>query len=391
MNRADRVAIAAAATYAVLLGAKAGLAALAVARRRARLRAATGAPIATAELTIVQPIRSGDPQLERTLAATLEACPDARVLWLVDEDDPEGRRAADAARARHPLADVAVVDCPPCPPDAGPKMAKLAHAEPLLRTEVFAVVDDDTRLTPDGVAALLDGLRIAEVSTGLPCYAPGPGGWSRLVAQFVNDQAILTYLATSAAGPARALNGMAWAMRRATLDRLGGFAPLVPLLADDLAVAERVRAAGGAIDQTEAPQFVSTTVPDALAYRALMHRWMVFATLALRAEPVGWRAALVAAYALPPALLATAAGVAVARPTRPNVGAALAAVLVRSAVIAGVQRALTGRVRHDPVRSLAADLALPLQFAGALADRRITWRGRRYLVHANDRFEAVRP
>lgn len=390
MRAADRVAIGAAIAYVVVLGAKAALAGVAVARRRARLRAAgTAASIPPEELTVVQPILSGDPQLEDALAATLEACPRSRVVWLVDEGDDEGRRAADAARARHPLARVDVVACPPCPPGAGPKAFKLAIAEPRIRTEAFAVVDDDTRVTAAGVAALLDGLRIADVSTGLPSYEPGPGGWSGLVAQFVNDQAILTYLPTSALGPARAVNGMTWAMRRDSLARLGGFAPLAGLLADDLAIAARVRTAGGVVDQTEVPQQVSTTVPDARSYRELMHRWMVFATLALRSEPSGWRAALVAAYAVPSVLLAAVVGLAVVRPSWPRVAAALAVLVARSAVIATAQHAVAGRVRHDPLRSLAAELALPAQFAGALIDPRIVWRSSRYVVHANDRFEEV--
>ena len=57
---------------------------------------------------------------------------------------------------------------------------------------------------------------------------------------------------------------------------------------------------------------------------------------------------------------------------------------------APAQRAVIGRVRHDPRRSLAAELALPAQFAGALIDPRIVWRSSRYVVHANDRFEEVR-
>ncbi|MFE5671188.1 glycosyltransferase [Agromyces sp. NPDC056523] len=389
MRAADRVAIGAAIAYVGVLGAKAALAGVAVARRRARVRRATADPVAPGELTVVQPILSGDPQLEQALVATLEACPDARVLWLVDQRDPEGWRIAEAARARHPLARVEIVDCPPCPPGTGPKAFKLALAEGLLTTEAFAVIDDDTRVTPAGITALLDGLQIADVSTGLPTYEPGPGEWSRLVAEFVNDQAILTYLPTSASGSARAINGMTWAMRRSTLQRLGGFGPLQRLIADDLAIAGRVRAAGGRIDQTEVPQVVSTTVSDGRSYRHLMHRWMVFARLGLRAEPSGWRVGLAAAYALPPVLLATAVGLAVARPSGPRVAAALVAVASRSAVIAAAQRAVTGRVRHDPARSIAAELLLPVQFAGALVDRRIVWRSGRYRVHANDRFEAV--
>ncbi|GAA2045436.1 glycosyltransferase [Agromyces tropicus] len=384
-----------AAAYVGVLVAKAALAGTAVARRRARVRAAADRPepgrppVEPADLTVVQPILSGDPQLEDALVATLVAAPRARVLWLVDEDDVEGRRVASAARSRHPLVDVEVVDCPPCPPAASPKAFKLALAETRITTAAFAVVDDDTRITADGVAALLDGLRVADVSTGLPCYVPGPGRWSRLLAAFVNDQAILAYLPTSASGSARALNGMTWAMRTRTLRRLGGFGPLTGLLADDLAIASRVRGAGGAIDQTDVPQFVSTSVADGRAYRRLMHRWLVFAGLAVRAEAAGWRIALVVAYALPSALLAGLVAGALARPGTVRAGAVVGALAARSAVIAAAQRTVTGRARHDPAHSLAAELALPVQFAAALAVPRITWRSRRYVVHANDRFEPV--
>lgn len=383
----DRVAVGAAIGYSAVLLAKAALAAVEVSRRRERVRGATGVAIPPGELTVVQAILSGDPQLEATLGGTLEAAPHSPVLWLVDETDHDGRRAAEAAQARHPLARVEIVDCPPCPEGASPKTFKLHLAEARIATEAFAVVDDDTRITAAGLAALLDGLRIADVSTGLPCYVPGAGPWSRLLAQFVNDQSILTYLPTAALGTPHVLNGMTWAMRRATLLRLGGFGPLLPLLADDLAVAGRVRAAGGVIDQTEVPQFVSTTVPDGRRYRELMHRWLVFAGLALRAERPGRRAGVVAGYALPAAMLGVLVGRCAVRPSGAAFVALAVTLVLRSVVIASVQRILTGRARHDAPLSLAGELVLPLQFAGAMLDRRVVWRGRRYRVHANDRFE----
>lgn len=385
----DGVAVGAAIGYSAVLLMKAALAAVEVSRRRGRLRSATGAAIPPGELTVVQAILSGDPQLEATLRSTLEAAPDSPVLWLVDESDPEGRRAAEAAQSRHPLARVTVVECPPCPVGASPKTFKLHLAEARIETEAFAVVDDDTRVTAEGIAALLDGLRIADASTGLPCYVPGVGPWSRLLAQFVNDQSILTYLPIAALGTPHVLNGMTWAMRRSTLHRLGGFGPLLPLLADDLAVAGRVRAAGGAIDQTEVPQFVSTTVPDGRRYRELMHRWLVFAGLALRAEQPGGRVGIVAGYALPTTLLGVLVARCSVRPTGAAVAALAGTLVLRSVVIASAQRILTGRARHDAPLSLAGELVLPLQLAGAMLDRRIVWRGRRYLVHANDRFEEV--
>jgi ceramide glucosyltransferase len=414
MKRSDRVVVIAAAGYTGLLLVKTALAGLAVVRRRSRLRAApdetgesrvravpdvtresrvsggsgaTRTPLAPSELTIVQAILSGDPQLVDTLANTLAVAPESPVLWLVDAADPEGRRAAEAASSRHPLAAVRIVDCPACPAATGPKTFKLHLAESLIETEAFAVVDDDTRVTAEGLAALRDGLRIAEVSTGLPCYLPGAGLWSRLLAQFVNDQSTLSYLPTAALGGPRTINGMTWAMRLGTLERLGGFAPLLPFLADDLAVATRVRAAGGTIDQSEVVQFVSTTVDDGRGYGRLMHRWMVFAGLLLKAERPAVRAGIVAGYAVPAVLLGLLVAITVARPSQTTAAALSGTLFVRSAVIAAVQRAVTGRARHDPVLSLAGELMLPVQFGRALADRRIVWRGSRFLVHANDRFE----
>ncbi|WP_157002224.1 glycosyltransferase [Agromyces laixinhei] len=387
MRRADRFAVAAAVGYSALMLTKAAAAALAVGRRRARLRSATGAAVAPSAVTIVQPILSGDPQLVDTLANTLAVAGDSPVLWLVDAADPEGRRAAEEAGSRHPLAAVRIVDCPPCPPRVGPKTFKLHLAESLIETDAFAVVDDDTRVTAEGLAALRDGLRIAEVSTGLPSYVPGAGIWSRLLAQFVNDQATLSYLPASAIGGPRTINGMTWAMRLDTLERIGGFSPLLPLLADDLAVATRVRETGGSIDQSEVVQFVSTTVDGGRRYGDLMHRWMVFATLLLRAERPVRRAGIAAGYAVPAVLLGALVAASAVRPTTARVTALAGTLALRSAIIAAVQRIVAGRFRHDPVLSLAGELVLPVQFGRALADRRIVWRGRRYLVHANDRFE----
>ena len=39
--------------------------------------------------TIVQPILSGDPDLPAALAENLAALPEARFLWLIDDDDED--------------------------------------------------------------------------------------------------------------------------------------------------------------------------------------------------------------------------------------------------------------------------------------------------------------
>ncbi len=94
-------------------------------------------------------------------------------------------------------------------------------------------------------------------------------------------------------------------MTPASLDAIGGFAPLFKHLADDLAVARRVILTGGTICQTPYPQFVATSVRDLRHYRALMHRWFLFALLLLREQPAGWTVAITLLHGLPPLLLWT--------------------------------------------------------------------------------------
>ncbi|QAY73217.1 hypothetical protein ET445_07520 [Agromyces protaetiae] len=389
LGRGGRTGAAFAVVYLAVLVAKAVLSAVAVRRRRARIEASARPPLPPEAFTIVQPVLGGDPRLADTLAHTLRVAPRSTVVWLVDVDDPAGRAAAEEAAALVPHADVRIVDCPPAPEHASPKTFKLALAEAELRTEAFAIVDDDTRVSEEGLRALAEGLEIAEASTGLPRYAAAPGVWSELVAQFVNDQSAFTYLPAAALAPARTVNGMTWAMRTATLRGLGGFAPLADRIADDLAVATRLKAAGGRIDQTDVVQTVSTTVEGFGPYRRIMHRWMRFAVLVLREEPPAWRAAIAVAGALP-GLLLTGAVALLARRDARRLSVLAGFLAVRAAIVSAAHRRLGGASAHRPALSLVAEALMPAQFAWAVVDRRIVWRKRRYLVDANDRYREVR-
>ncbi len=58
----------------------------------------------------------------------------------------------------------------------------------------MVILDDDTILPPASLGALVAGLERAEVTTGLPRYYED-GRWpSRLLAQFVANNAATTYL-----------------------------------------------------------------------------------------------------------------------------------------------------------------------------------------------------
>ena len=389
------IATACASTYLAILLAKATLAMRYASRyphSSARLAAGGGVDLSAA--TIVQPILSGDPDLSSALADNLAALPEARFLWLVDDDDHEAAAIVAKLRDNHPAHRIETIVCTAAPDGVNPKLFKLERARSEVTSGAFVVVDDDTRLTREGMSALLDGIATDAVATGLPCYlAQRRDLPSRLLAEFVNNNAVLTYLPLLNFADPPTINGMTYAMTPATLDAIGGFTPLLRHLADDLAVARRVIQTGGTIRQTPYPQFISTSVRNLRHYRALMHRWFLFALLLLREQSAGWTLTITLLHGLPPLLLWTLVGLtAAAAPL--SLGSLPAICLLsvlplRAAALIAVQRRLTGRSRHSPVLSFVSELLQPLHLLHALVSRRIVWRTRRYLVRANDDFRAA--
>ena len=349
---------------------------------------------------VLQPIRSGDPSLAEALGASLRALGGrgATLHWLIDEDDILAARivqsvlgAQSALRAR-----VVVERHPPCPQAVNPKLFKLDRALAQCSGRSVLVLDDDARMpaaTLDALLAALDSDSrdgVPVIATALPIYLPARGPGARLLARFVNDSAAVTYLPPRLGGHTPTINGMAWAMRRDALDAIGGFAPRLRHLTDDLAMAQTVLAAGGRIEQRSEPVWLRTALPDLRAYVRQMHRWMLFARLLLRSLP--WPARLRIAFGQGlPAVAPTIAFAACALSPSWLGAAALAAgacahVFGRRAL----QRACAGHAaKLQPLSSLLVALLLPLHLLHAWLDPRIRWREHRYRVHANDRFEEI--
>ncbi len=353
---------------------------------------------------VLQPIRSGDPTLGEALGASLRAlgARGAHLHWLIDEDDLAAANILRATLIAQPAlaARVSVSLHPPCPAGINPKLFKLDRALAQCQGDAVLVLDDDARLPPATLDALLAALQdnsdnsesdgaAPVVSTALPAYLPASGLGARLLARFVNDNAALTYLPPRLAGRSPTLNGMCWAMRRDVLLRIGGFAQSLRHLTDDLAMAQAVLAAGGRIDQRSEPVWMRTSLPDLLSYARQMHRWMLFAHLLLRSQPWPLRLRIGIGQGLPIALPLFAFAIFALAPSW--FGGALF-VLGGAAHVLGrrrLQRACAGAAtaKIEPLLSLCIVALLPLHALHAWLDRRICWRTHRYRVYANDRFE----
>lgn len=353
---------------------------------------------------VLQPIRSGDATLAETLGVSLRTlgAHGATLQWLIDSDDAV---AADTVRsvidAQPALRDrVEVSEHPPCPPAINPKLFKLDRALAHCAGDAVLVLDDDARMPASTLDALLASLADSRIdaptiSTALPIYLPAQGFpansiGARLLARFVNDNAALTYLPPRLRGDTPTINGMAWAMRRDALMAIGGFAPRLRHLTDDLAMAQAVLAGGGRIEQRHEPVWMRTALPDLRAYVRQMHRWMLFARLLLRTQPWPARLRIALGQGLPTALPLIATAALAIAPSWPGAIAFAFGALAHLFGRRALQRACAGEAaRIEPLSSLLVALLLPLHLLHALLDARIRWREHRYRVIANDRFEEL--
>ncbi|MBB3833839.1 ceramide glucosyltransferase [Xanthomonas arboricola] len=349
---------------------------------------AGGIAATQAEVAVLQPILGGDAHLREVLASNLRALPRARFVWLLDADDIAGNTVADALIARFPQVRIARMLVPPAPPGINPKAWKLQHALPGVRAPISLILDDDARLGSHALTQMLHDLTHADVVTALPYYRDSDTLAGRLLSQFVNNNAALTYLGWLPFAAPVTLNGMCYAARTAQLRAWGGFAALLDQLADDLAVASLVRERGGRLWQSTAPVEMRTALPDLASYARQMHRWMLFGLILLRQQPVRVSGAIVLLQGLPPVVLLAMLLCACMPPAWPGAAIVVATLLLRALLLCAVQWRVTGALRHRPLLSVCAECLQPLHLLHAAGVRTIRWRTRRYRVLANGRFRA---
>ena len=402
---ADLVALGSAAIWVCYVAALVvrGRASLAAARAF-RQQQETRDPYAVQrDVTLLQPILSGDVELESTLRENVEALPaNVRFVWLVDEQDGEGRRVAEKLRSEYLASGkepnrILIELCPPTSLEENPKSAKLERGLAIVSTEYVGALDDDTTVPPMSLASALAELDVFDLATGLPVYRQGRTFWSNFVADFVNDNACTTYLPLLRSFPPLSINGMFYVTRTETLRSLGGFAAIRDRLCDDYAVARLYRDAGKSLRQTIDPQLVGTSVASAGAYIRLLHRWNRFADQLVRDQPVHLQALLFATLALPPLLLwgaLASAGVAtLLEPLRWfwTVPALLLAALVTRARVYGRahRRIVPALPSQKPLRSLLVELLQPVHLIHALVRPTIVWRERRIRTSRDGRFRQI--
>src|ERR1700761_6914937 len=266
------------------------------------------------------------------------------------------------------------------------KVSNLINMAARARHEVIVIADSDIAVDSDyldSVAAPLADPRVGVVT----CLyvARGVGGfWPRVGALFINEWFAPSVRVAHAAGSRRFGFGATLALRRATLERIGGFHALKNCLADDYWLAEHARALG--LNTVLSPVMVATDVIEP-AFTTLWLREMRWLRTIRSVNPLGF-AFLFVTFTTPwlfaSTLLTLSLTAADAAPTH-SFAATTASIGTATGCIARILlHARSARWSRTFWRDLPLvplrDMLLALQWLGAVFGSHVVWRGARMPV-----------
>jgi len=331
-------------------------------------------------VSVLIPARDEEATIEGAVRAALAGDPPLHEVVVCDDGSTDDTaRILDRLRAAHPR--LRVVGAPPLPPGWVGKPHACQVLGGATTADVLVFVDADTRLSPDGIARVLDLFSRygADVVTAMPRQVMGSFA-ERLLLPLL-PLTYTSWLPLALVWWSRdprfvAANGQVMALSRRAFDALGGFTAVRAEVVDDVALCRRAKEAGLRVVFADGREIASCRM-----YRSATEIWRGFSKNIC--EGLGGSALAVlgvvglylSAFVLPYAALLAAIGGASALwvPAAVGVGANLAS-----------RSALAVRFDHTAASVLLHPLAVLVLAAIALNSVRwarrdaIRWRGRVY-------------
>jgi ceramide glucosyltransferase len=336
----------------------------------------TPAPRGPAEpVTLLKPLHGPEPRLAANLATFLAQDWDAPVEMVAGvsrADDP----AAAVARA---TGATLVVDA--TRHGANGKVSNLVNMMRAARHGLLVLSDSDMSVPPHYLATLAGALAAPGVGAATCLYRGRgeAGSWSVLAAAGISYQFLPSVALGVALGLARPCMGSTIALRRETLDAIGGFARVADQLADDYEIGAAVRGLGLRV---VVPPMIVTHGCDEASLAALWRHERRWAITVRRIDPAGNLGQAVT-YPLAWALLTV--------PLAPLPGLALllAALGARLVLKGAVDRAVG--VSSAPARMIPfRDCVSFATYLSAFVARNVDWRGTRLTMLDKGRVSAER-
>ena len=322
-------------------------------------RAAAGPPV-----SLLKPLHGAEPRLAENLATFLAQDWPGKVQMVCGvgaPDDPALKVAAGLA-AQHPE-----VTLHPGPrlAYANAKVGNLAAMLGKATGEVLILSDSDIAVGPHYLSVVLGALAQPGVGA-VSCLYVGRGDaglWSRVGAAALSWWAMPNMVVGLSTGAARPCMGSTIALRRDTLEAIGGFAAFADVLADDHAIGAAVARLGQSV---AVPPMLVTHADAESSLGELWSHHLRWAVTVRELAPWGHAGSLIT-HALPLALLA-----ALLHPLGPCV---LVAALAARLIMARMVNRLAGRPCAPIWLLPLADFLNFGTFIAALVARTIDWRG----------------
>ena len=331
-------------------------------------------------VTLLKPLYGAEPRLAENLAGFLAQDYGGPVQLVCGVNTPEDDAVAavEALRAAHPGADV-VLTTGPVAPAANGKVANLCAMMPAAAYDILILSDSDMVVGADYIARVTEAL--AQPGMGaVSCLFVGRGDagfWSRLGAAMISFGATPNVVFAVRHGLARPCMGSTIALRRETLEAIGGFERLTDVLADDYAIGEAVAGLGLTV---AIPPMLLQHAGTERSCRELFRHFLRWAVTIRDINPAGHYGSIIT-QPLPLALLvlpfAHVAGVELV----------LAALATRIAVALTMRRASGHKCAPLWIVPLGDCLGFVV-FLASLTARRIDWRGETLTMAGKGRIAA---
>ena len=332
-------------------------------------------------VTILKPLYGNEPRLTENLESFLTQNWNAPIQLLCGvHDELDGSIAAvDALKARHPLADIACVADGRVHGSNG-KVGNLVNMMAAARHEILILSDSDIAVTPDYLDRVVGALSRTGVGA-VSCAYHGRGDagfWSRLGAAGLSWQFLPNVVVSLALNAGGVCMGSTIALRRTTLDAIGGFERFADILADDHAIGAAVRELGL---EVAVPPLVVTHASADDSFAALLRHELRWAATVRQLNPRGY-AGMICTHPLPFAFLTMAFALS------PGFWLVTGALIARMLLIENVQR-LCRAERSSPGLLLVRDLLSFVVFIGGFATGSVDWRGERLRMEDQGRISAA--
>jgi ceramide glucosyltransferase len=350
------------------------------------MRKAPGTAPGCPSVTILKPLHCGEPDLSRNLETffTQDYGGPVQIVFGVQDPGDPALAVVRALQAKYPAFDAKVVS-DGARYGANAKICNLINMLAAARHDTLVLSDSDISVGPQWLSQVTDALARPGVGIVTCLYTgePAQGGhrlWSALAAMGTSYNFLPNALLGTSLGLAAPCFGSTIALKRKTLDEVGGFAAFSDQLADDYELGRAVRAQGYAL--AIPAMGVSHTAAENSASELFRHelRWTRTIRLVNRGGHFGSFVTHSFAFALMGAMLLGFNLISLA-----TLASALAARLILKNRVDGHFGTYAGPYWLLPLRDLLSFAV----FVASLSGESVHWRGSHFAVEPSGAMSQV--